>query len=77
MKLYTVKYSNGLYEERDSVNFSTDINKAVLSGNIYWLQSLADRALSRPSVFPEVAGCTYELVEVGAKESPKVFEDCM
>ena len=62
-KLYTIKYSNDLYQ-KDETSFTWELNEAIISSNIEWLNAVAERALMYPDLYRCVAGCSYNLVEV-------------
>ena len=67
MKLYTIKYSNGLYPKRHcgSCMYTTDMNEAIIETNLIWLDSFAKRCLDHD----EVKDCEYRIFEVKIVEA--------
>lgn len=61
-KIYVVKYSNGLYEAR--FDFTKDVHGAKLFDSVEWAKDHAETHLRAPIAFPQVAGQTYEIIEV-------------
>lgn len=80
MKLYTVRFSNGLYirnpffsfDEGLEMNFTSDLNKARLLESYDTAERHAKTALSCCDTWPDlnknVAGCSYEIIEVSIAE---------
>ena len=74
MKVYTVKFSNGLYIKNPFFSsdiegtLTTDLNKAGLIESVDTAKRYAEVELRRceqtPHTNKAVAGCTYEIIEV-------------